>query len=186
MGQYIWHDLPLDERLSKPKVDDRPGARLKAEDARGLLHFPDRLGDLLTLKACLAGAKIVFSGNGYAPSVTAWGWTPRDQEVIEDYVKRRVEKNMGGLTARQGLVLLAVRNDGSVDVATWGKSSQDCKVLGELGSKELGALPSCPFQTWWGWGNGGVPKRFPAQTLKTLSENTQAYVKKNTHPGAVG
>lgn len=185
MTQDIWHDLPLDERLNKPKVDDRPGARLKAEDARGLLHFPERLGDLLGSKGCLAGAKIEFVGKGYKPRVSAWGWTPSDKEVIEDYAKRRADKHMGHLTERQGLVLLAVRNDGSVDVATWGKSSQDCKVLGELGSTELGALPACPFQTWWGWGNGGVPKRFPAQTLKALSENAQVYVKKNTHPGAV-
>lgn len=173
-------------------VNDSPTTRIKAADAGALLKSVDLRTDLYNLlrsRGFLAGFAIKVYGDATTPpSVEAMGWTGHegpDYELIREYAMRLSERVPDASRQRSGVIVLAIHSDGMAEVATWGAKADDCKVLGAYGSDVLNGLPVAPFQTWWGWGNAGVPKRMTASRLAALSDNQRAYVARNTHPSAV-
>lgn len=170
-------------------VNDSPTTRIKAADAGALLKSVDLrtdLYDLLRGRGFLAGFAIkTFGDSDTPPLVEAMGWIDCDYELIREYAMRLGERTPDSYKARTGLVIVAIHHDGVAETATWGKKADDCKALGAYGSEILKGLPVAPFQTWWGWGNKGVPKRMSASRLAALSDNQRAYVDRNTHPAAV-
>lgn len=170
-------------------VNDSPTTRIKAADAGALLKSVDLHTDLYNLlrsRGFLAGFAIKTNGDAETPVVVeAMGWIESDYELIREYAMRLGERTPAAYKARNGLVIVGVHSDGMAETATWGKKADDCKSLGSYGSEILNGLPVAPFQTWWGWGNKGVPKRMSASRLAALSDNQRAYVARNTHPSAV-
>ncbi|NEW96666.1 hypothetical protein [Rhodopseudomonas sp. BR0G17] len=65
----------------------------------------------------------------------------------------------------QGAVIIAIRRDGVVDAHTYGEDKFKCDALGTwiTGFAER-ALPVIPFQTVFGWRNGGLAEHVPDDT----------------------
>lgn len=60
---------------------------------------------------------------------------------------------------QQAVVILGVERDGTVTVVTYGENKEKCKAIGDWGQGLWKyAVSLIPFQTVFGWGNGGVPK----------------------------
>lgn len=59
----------------------------------------------------------------------------------------------------QAVVVLTVERDGTVTVVSYGETKAKCKAIGDW-SQGLWkyAVTLIPFQTVFGWGNGGIPK----------------------------
>lgn len=59
----------------------------------------------------------------------------------------------------QAVVVLCVERDGTVTVVSYGESKAKCKAIGEWAQGLWSyAVALNPFQTVFGWGNGGKPK----------------------------
>lgn len=62
-------------------------------------------------------------------------------------------------------VVFAIKRDGVVDAHTYGEDKFKCSALAKwisgFGDRALSVIP---FQTVFGWGNGGVAKHVPADT----------------------
>ena len=85
----------------------------------------------------------------------------------------------------RALIVVGVRENGTIDVMTDGRDPADCSVVGDYAQNQFGThLPRAPFQTWFGWGNGGVPLALTAVQLSELSEAGRRYAARNTHPDA--
>lgn len=85
----------------------------------------------------------------------------------------------------QAVVVILVRDDGVVDTATYGRNEGACAVIARWRDGLMSKLPVSPFQTWFGWGNGGRAKRLTPAEYATLNDQQKAYVDINTHPKAV-
>ena len=60
---------------------------------------------------------------------------------------------------QQAVVILGVERDGTVTVVTYGENGTKCKAIGDWGQGLWKyAVSIIPFQTVFGWGNGGVAK----------------------------
>lgn len=85
----------------------------------------------------------------------------------------------------QAVVILGIERDGTVTVVSYGEDAFKCKAIGDwaqgLWKK---AISVCPFQTAFGWGNGGKPKRMKSFDLLTLGSAGVGYVEKYTAPDA--
>jgi len=70
----------------------------------------------------------------------------------------------------QAAVIILVRKDGVIDTVTYGETKEKCKVIGWwaklVGDKGLSVVP---FQTIFGWGNGGVPKPLTDEERKSVA-----------------
>jgi hypothetical protein len=168
-------------------VKDSPDTKVKALDAKIVMEAtrrglgPDSLNALRarkSLRACFA-------------YYLAFDTDPRaivsadivDQAVLDDWTRNAVARIKA--KPSEGVVIIAIRADGWIDVATWGRTQADCGLTGALGAAMLKNLPACPFQTWFGWGNQGLPKALSDAQVATLNETAQAYVSRNTHPTAM-
>jgi hypothetical protein len=59
----------------------------------------------------------------------------------------------------QAVVVLTVERDGTVTVVSYGENKSKCKAIGDWAQGLWKyAVSINPFQTVFGWGNGGVPK----------------------------
>ena len=86
----------------------------------------------------------------------------------------------------RALIVVGVRDDGTVDVMSHGRDRDDCRVISAYAQGQFGDhLPRVPFQTWFGWGNAGVPLALSAEQLATLGEAGQRYAAANTPPDAL-
>lgn len=86
----------------------------------------------------------------------------------------------------QAIVIFGVRKDGVVDLATYGSDQRKCDSIAEWGKGVLQhSVTVAPFQTMFGWGNGGIPLRMDEKSLEELSERGREFVARNTHPNAV-
>lgn len=86
----------------------------------------------------------------------------------------------------RAMIMVGVRDDGVVDVVSYGQSKEDCRIIGDYAQKRFGDhLPITPFQTWFGWGNGGIPLKVPTMEFRAASLTAQEYITANTHPDAV-
>lgn len=67
----------------------------------------------------------------------------------------------------QAVVVLTVARDGIVTVTTYGEDKKKCDAIGEWGQGLWKyAVSIIPFQTVFGWGNGGVPKKVSKDQLE--------------------
>lgn len=83
----------------------------------------------------------------------------------------------------RALIVVGVRDDGAVDVMSHARSRADCRVIGDYAQRQFGDhLPRTPFQTWFGWGNGGSPRALHEAELSQLTDAGRRYAADNTHP----
>src|SRR5690606_30643405 len=112
---------------------------------------------------------------GAAPAIA-------DAGVIKDYMRGW----HGVLTPEQrqqhGLLLLGVHADGVIDLATWGADASHCASVARMAAEH--PLPATPFQTWFGWGNGGRPKALSVDEMSRLTSYHRQLVRTYTHPQA--
>lgn len=67
----------------------------------------------------------------------------------------------------QACVVLTVARDGTVTVTTYGEDKRKCDAIGEWGQGLWKyAVSIIPFQTVFGWGNNGIPKRVTAEQME--------------------
>jgi hypothetical protein len=86
----------------------------------------------------------------------------------------------------RAMIMVGVRDDGVVDVVSYGQSKEDCRIIGDYAQNQFGAnLPVAPFQTWFGWGTGGVPTKIRYDDIVRASPKARDYITANTHPDAV-
>ena len=94
----------------------------------------------------------------------------------------------GELRERYGyraIIVVGVRADGTVDVMSHARDRADCRIIGSYAQGQFGQnLPKVPFQTWFGWGNAGVPLTLTSAELDQLGGYGRRYVSANTHPEA--
>jgi len=176
-------------------VKDDPNTRIKAADAQALYEIAevrdalDRLGSERGFKALVAmRLNGLLNGLTDAPAqFAAWGVDVEDESVIYHYGKGAGAKLLARDCAHgaSGVILLGIHADGVAEIATYGALARDCRILGKAGAGLLEDLSACPFQTWFGWGNDGVPKRLTPEERAMLSAEQLVYVDRNTHPEAV-
>jgi len=86
----------------------------------------------------------------------------------------------------QAVVVLSVEKDGTVRVSTYGADKEKCDAIGRWGQDLLHTrLSIAPFQTMFGWGNGGVPIGVDVNDLLRLSSNERQYILDNTASAAL-
>jgi hypothetical protein len=86
---------------------------------------------------------------------------------------REIAKRYDG----QAAVVLLVARDGTVTVASYGETRHKCRVIGEWAQGLWNSVVSrVPFQTVFGWGNGGRPLPLTPEELATLSPKARTYV----------
>ena len=86
----------------------------------------------------------------------------------------------------QAMVVLYVKRNGDVGYVTYGETKFGCKVIGDWTKGMFNKdVTVSPFQTAFGWGNGGIPKKLTAGQLETLSVNQKIYIENNTAKDAV-
>lgn len=85
----------------------------------------------------------------------------------------------------KAVVIIGVGADGQVDVATYGDTPASCKVIGDWGQGLLThSINAVPFQTYFGWGNKGVPLALSRDQLASLDNAARSYAVRYTHPRA--
>lgn len=85
----------------------------------------------------------------------------------------------------RAIIIVGIRDDGVIDVSSYGRTKADCRVIGDYAQNQFGNhLPIVPFQTWFGWGNGGTPVKVKRVEFQQASPQVQAYITCNTHPQA--
>ena len=84
----------------------------------------------------------------------------------------------------RSVVLVAIRKDGWVDTATWGKTRALCDAAAAWRDRLAEHFYHTPFTTWFGHGKDGVPTKLSAEQLATLTDASRAWVAERTHPDA--
>jgi hypothetical protein len=106
--------------------------------------------------------------------------------MIEDHrIVIRDAEEIAKRLDQQAVVIIAVERDGTVTIVTYGETKWKCRVIGDW-AKGLWkqAISKCPFQTAFGWGNGGKPKKFATADLLMLGSHGAGYVEHNTAKNA--
>jgi len=86
---------------------------------------------------------------------------------------------------QQAVVILGIERDGTVTVVSYGETKFKCKAIGDWAQGLWKKVVSvCPFQTAFGWGNGGRPKKMKSIDLLMLGSAGIGYVEKYTAPDA--
>lgn len=181
--------VTVEARATDMAINDSPDTRIKAIDAKTVLNASDPIGVLASIASDhhfkAMGAIRCDQQRVTPPWSAAWGQTPGDRDVMNVYIKALAQTASPQFTASRGVVLLGIHDDGAAEIATWGVDANDCKRLGTWGSMILNELPVAPFQTWYGWGNGGVPKRMAEDRIALLNGRQKLFVSEHTHPDAV-
>ncbi|UTC28922.1 hypothetical protein MARCHEWKA_04100 [Brevundimonas phage vB_BpoS-Marchewka] len=167
-------------------IKDDPDSRLKAADARDLFtaeareQHHERM-DALIARHALKAVGLLLLLEGFT------GWRARaedaeDASVLANYMRGWHGALAPEQRALQGVILLGVRDDGVIDLATWGADAEQCAAVARMAAAH--ALPAAPFQTWFGWGNGGRAKALTEAELEGLTTFQQGWALTNTHPKA--
>lgn len=106
--------------------------------------------------------------------------------MIEDHrIVIQDAKEIARRLDQQAVVIIGVERDGTVTVVSYGEDKFKCKAIGDwaqgLWKK---CISVCPFQTAFGWGNGGKPKKMKSVDLLTLGLAGVGYVEQYTAPNA--
>lgn len=76
----------------------------------------------------------------------------------------------------QAVVVLGVGRKGDVTVTTWGETPAKCASIGDWASGLWqNAVSKVPFQTVFGWGNGGKPKPLTEAERAALTAGGRDY-----------
>jgi hypothetical protein len=172
-------------------VKDDPKARVKAADAKLLLEdgataseFARVLGDLHDERGFVATAAIRFDGTPAFRKMTLAA-AERDRDVLHLWFTGLVQHHVtDAVQALDAALIIAVRPDGCIDTATWGRDKTACDAIAAWRTEQMKRLPRAPFETWFGWGHEGKPTRLKPAEYASLTAGQQAYVDKNTHPDA--
>lgn len=78
----------------------------------------------------------------------------------------------------QACVIISVARDGTVGVHTYGDGAIKCGVIGRW-ARDFAkrGLSLVPFQTVFGWGNGGVAKPLTDEQIASMSAKALAYAR---------
>jgi hypothetical protein len=169
-------------------IKDSSETRIKAADAKAAMDEGPVASSVfcqeLAQRAALKAVTVFSFNNGRRANQFTWGQSAADRGVLENWSSNTIERATQAILASRGAVILAIRDDGVIDLATWGEDATACLTTATWGQAMLGSLPVCPFQTWFGWGNGGVPRRINDARFRDLSEQQRVFVHHNTHPQA--
>lgn len=167
-------------------VSNDPASRLKAQDARPFIgadeattqEYLHRLAVLHGLKA----VSVVQVAKQGVHAVHTYAHVAPDFKVLDGFVSAW---SLGAIrpNAQYGALLIGVRDDGAIDTATWGANRDDCAGMATW--RDALELNPAPFQTWFGFGNGGKPLAFSETQRSGLTETQLAYVDAHTHPRAL-
>ena len=170
-------------------VKDSPLSKVKARDAQKFMQVKDpadatrRINRLLA-KHDLRGLIVVITANQPKPVVLTA--VPDDKDgarILQDWAQRTIPSMPEPL--QDGAILVAIRKDGWIDTATWGVDARACAQAALWANALMELMPVAPFQTWFGWGTGGVPTRLSEVQLLGLTVRSVEYVQMHTHPDAV-
>lgn len=164
-------------------VSNDPNCHLKAEDAKRLMPADvdavRLLFDLLERHQMQAMACIWFNSDKSPLTV---GSSPENNEILYDWITNLTRYAVPHDVARlDAVVIVGVAADGTVDTATWGVDRKACAAVAKWRDESLfKCVTVAPFQTWFGWGNQGVPKSLTPAELESLTLAQRAYVDANT------
>lgn len=89
----------------------------------------------------------------------AW-WAYRQNMPEGDQVEIEDAKRLAKQLDLQAVVVLTVARDGTVKVVSYGETKAKCKSIGDWAQGLWKyAVTINPFQTVFGWGHGGKPKK---------------------------
>lgn len=166
-------------------VNDDPNTRIKAADAEHFWRDPNQL----SISRMAFAEERGFQALGFLRFEAGLGWVLHahgsqtgDANVLRGYLQGYLKAHWP--RDANGCVLFGVHKDGMAEVATYGRSRFDCDRLGAWGHDLLESMTAAPFQTWFGWGNEGVPKPLTEAELATLSDAGREYVLANTREAA--
>lgn len=168
-------------------VKDSPDSRIKARDAKTLLALQPGLETwnhlhTLTNAHGLKAAGCIVMNKGADPLIDTAAHVEEDRLVLSEYLIGYCQHlPYDDVKALRASMILAVRDDGVIDTATWGIDFQACEDMAEFRDMMMEELPAAPFQTWFGWGNEGRPKKLSAEELKMLGDRGREFVERNTH-----
>lgn len=170
-------------------VKDDPNTRVKAVEARRAMERMPRAGhefcSSLVSNYQLQGVVILNFNGGEEAGVSVCCFDSRGRDILHAWAANVAKRAPEKVTDLLGAYVLAIRDDGGIDTATWGSSREACDAIAAWRDASWEYVSAAPFQTWFGWGNGGVPKRLSAEELDSLGESGRAYVQSCTHPNAI-
>lgn len=168
-------------------IKDSSESRVKARAARTVMELNGgqeifaHLHGLMNAHGLKAVTAIDLTGGPDVGKHTN-AHTDEDRDVLHDFVTGLVVHALpADIQALRGALILAVRDDGVIDIATWGSNAAACDAIADWSKEIMDELPVAPFQTYFGWGNGGRPKKMPESDLKMLGEAGRAFVERYTH-----
>jgi len=83
----------------------------------------------------------------------------------------------------QAVVVLTVAKDGVVTVTTYGEDTKKCDAIGKWGQGLWKyAVSLDPFQTVFGWGNNGTPKRITKEQVAAHEQTEQRAARSGDDP----
>lgn len=171
-------------------INDSSESRIKAKAARTVMELQGgqeifvHLHGLMNAHGLKAITAIdLTAGDDVAKHTNAH--TDGDRDVLHDYITGVVRHELpDDIKDRRGAVILAIRDDGVIDLATWGKTNDDCTAIGAWGADLMDRLPKAPFTTWFGWGYGGRPQKLKPSEMRQLGKIGRSYAERYTHPRA--
>lgn len=169
-------------------VKDSPLTTIKAKDAKNAMFEAPKVSneflvELLT-RLDLQAVAVFNINDGYVEtSVHAQDTDSRD--VLHDWSTFQARAFPSTIANMRGALILSIRKEGQIETATWGQTEAMCRAIGTYSTELLEGISACPFQTWFGWGNEGIPKKLSESELKTLPAHHVDYVNRYTHASAV-
>lgn len=163
-------------------VKDSPDTRIKAAVAKAAmarhegLAFLHNLVDGYGLQA-VSVINLLPEGER---TIRTFAWDRRASEILGDWINNMVVAKPP--PAVIGAVVVGVRDDGVIDFATFGDTKESCPIVAAWIAPIMCCLTVAPFQTYFGWSNGGVPLAMTEAELAGLSDGQRRWVEHNTHP----
>jgi hypothetical protein len=164
------------------RANDHPDTRIKAADAKAL-HEAEKPGEGLEMLLRERSFQVLTCARLWPSLLWQTHTRSTDKDIhamgakfAEEFLCEAMKIAPGEVRERAGTVVFGIHEDGTAEVATYGVSRTDCHILGGWGSEFLNSLTACPFQTWFGWGNDGVPKPFTQAELDSLNVQQLAWV----------
>lgn len=168
-------------------IKDSPTTRVKARTAKAFFNkitAPDQFAPLAEalIDAKSLKALVLFHNRDGKTIVLGRASEMIGTKLIDEWA-HKTYAFMRPLT--DAAVLVAVRDDGVVDGATWGANKLRCADAADWRDDLCDThLYLAPFQTWFGMGCDGVPTRFSKAQNAKITEGSIAYVERVTHPQA--
>ncbi|UTC28248.1 hypothetical protein GURKE_02170 [Brevundimonas phage vB_BpoS-Gurke] len=167
-------------------ISNDPACRLKAQDSRPFIGADAATADeylhRLTVLHGLKAVGVIQVARNAVDVVRCYAYVSPDLKVLDTFLRDWSARAINP-EAQYGALVVGVRDDGVIDTATWGASRADC--AGMAAWRDTLELTPAPFQTWFGYGNGGKPLAFTAEQRAGLTPSQLTYVDAHTHPRAL-